>query len=273
VAVTQLRLSLVVALSCAACSHTLEVKNLDLYRAPVRVGAEGLRPDVAVLPFAGSSDAMAYFNAIVERLAQSGTIGRLRTDYVALGTGEPPDLVVRITPEVTYRSSGWNFLINWPGFLIFTPAWNGYVYYADIVTKVVVYDSGGQLLLETSVPISYSIRQAEMDRTIFTGLTWLELSVLAFGGGIYNARVFDRDLIGALEIHVKDNYATYVMGSVGPRVAPAFEAAARAAAAAAAVAAQPPAASNDPNAPAAAPPVAAPPPSAPATAQPTQAEP
>src|SRR3990167_4580450 len=38
------------------------------------------------------------------------------------------DFIVKLTTSSTYRGSGWNFLINWPGFLIWTPAWHGYNY-------------------------------------------------------------------------------------------------------------------------------------------------
>ena len=61
-----------------------------------------------------------------------------------------------------------------------------------------------------------------MDRTIWTGLTWLEVSVLALVGGIYNAFVFD-DILGQLQVHVKDNYTTYVANQVAPKIIAAFE--------------------------------------------------
>ena len=38
------------------------------------------------------------------------------------------DFIVKLDIPTEYKGSGWNFLINFPGFLIFTPAWNGYVY-------------------------------------------------------------------------------------------------------------------------------------------------
>jgi len=204
-----------------ACSHELEVKNLQMYATTMHLGTTEPKPFVAVLPFNGTPDEVFYHNALVERLAQDPSIERLQTDYAphASGSGAAPDLILSIDPTTTYRSSGWNFLINWPGFLIFTPAWNGYVYYADIITKVDVNDRDGKVLSGSTTPISYSIRQAEMDRTIFTGLTWLEVSLLALGGGIYNANTFDRDIIGRIEVHVKDNYTNYVYGKLAPQIA------------------------------------------------------
>jgi hypothetical protein len=213
-------------LVCTGCSHELEVKNLDVYAAPVRLASGDEKFTIAVLPYSGRPDAMFYFNALVERVHNSPAVSELRTDYLPGKGGRfEPVLILSINPEVRYRSSGWNFLINWPGFLIFTPAWNGYVYHADILTQVAIHDGTGKMLSEDEIAISYNIRQAEMDRTIFTGLTWLEVSLLAFGGGIYNAANFDEDIVGSLQVHVKDNYVNYVANQVGPKLIAAADAA------------------------------------------------
>lgn len=209
-----------------ACSHELTVRNLDLYATPVHLASGDEKFAVAVLPYSGAPDGMFFFNALVERIHNSPAVSELRTDYLPGKGGRfEPVLILSINPQVQYRSSGWNFLINWPGFLIFTPAWNGYVYHADILTQVAIHDGSGKLLSQSEIPISYSIRQAEMDRTIFTGLTWLEVSLLAFGGGIYNANVFDEDIVGALQVHVKDNYVNYVANQVAPKLIAAAESA------------------------------------------------
>ena len=208
----------------SACTHELAVRNLDVYSAPTHL--EGIEQpiNVAVLPFSGTPDETFYFNSLLDRIHQSPSVKEVRTDYASGKTGTfRPDVILSIEPRMTYRSSGWNFLINWPGFLVFTPAWNGYVYHADILTRVLIYDGSGNLVSEESIPISYDIRQAEMDRTIWTGLTWLEVSALALFGGIYNAFVFDDDILPQLQIHVKDNYSTYVGNAVRPKIIAAAE--------------------------------------------------
>jgi hypothetical protein len=215
-----------------ACTHALVVKNLDLYSASTHLEGGDRRINLAILPFSGSPDETYYFNALLDRIHQSPAVAEVRTDYIAgKGGSFKPDVILSIQPQVTYRSSGWNFLINWPGFLIFTPAWNGYVYHADILTRVAIHDGAGNLVSDEQIPISYSIREAQMDRTIWTGLTWLEVSVLAFVGGIYNAFVFDDDIIPQLQVHVKDNYSTYVGNAVRPKILAAAEASAPAQAA------------------------------------------
>jgi hypothetical protein len=219
----------VLGLLLSGCSHELAVKNLDLYSAPTRLEGSEEPINVAILPFAGGPDETYYFNALLDRIHQSPAVKEVRTDYIP-GKDDAfrPDVILAIKPSVQYRSSGWNFLINWPGFLIFTPAWNGYVYHADIMTHVAIHDANGQPVSEESIPISYSIRQAEMDRTIWTGLTWLEFSVLALVGGVYNAFVFDEDIVPQLQTQVRENYATYVGNAVRPKIISAAEASHRA---------------------------------------------
>jgi len=210
------------ALAAVGCTHDLAVRNLGAYSAPMSLGGgSGAPPTVGVRPFAGGPDDVFFFNTLVEKLNLSRSLGDVRTDYVpeaGRSSDFDPDIVLSIRPRVAYRSSGWNFLINWPGFLIFTPSWNGYVYHADVFTEVEIADGSGQPIDTVLVPISYSIRHAELDRTIFTGLAWFEVSALAFGGGIYNANVFDRDVIGGLQLQVKENYANYVMNQVYPKL-------------------------------------------------------
>lgn len=213
-----------------ACTHELAVKNLDTYSTPTRLEGGDRRIRVAVLPFSGGPDETYYFNALLDRIHQSPAVAELRTDYIAGKSNSfKPDVILSIHLQVSYRSSGWNFLINWPGFLIFTPAWNGYIYHADILTRVAIHDGSGNLVSEEQIAISYSIRQAEMDRTIWTGLAWLEVSALALIGGIYNAFVFDDDILPQLQVHVKDNYSTYVGNAVRPKILAAGEASAAAA--------------------------------------------
>lgn len=129
-----------------------------------------------------------------------------------------PDLILSIDTHCEYRSSGWNFLINFPGFLVFAPAWNGYVYRADIATDVTIQDVDGDVLEHAHVLVSYNIREGDADRVVLAHVSWLEVGVLAFVGGIYNARTFDRDLIPELQLRVRSNYANYVMHQIEPQL-------------------------------------------------------
>jgi hypothetical protein len=210
------------AIAATACSHSLKVKNLHLYEAPMRFGEVAeVPPDVAVRPFSGAHEDLFYFNALVERLSMDPGIGTLRTDFVGTRrgiSGYDPDLVLSIQTQCEYRSSGWNFLINFPGFILFAPAWNGYVYRADVATDVAIHDVDGNALQQAHVPVSYNIREGDADRVTMAQLSWLEFGVLAFIGGIYNANTFDRDIIPELQVRVRDNYANYVVTQIEPQL-------------------------------------------------------
>jgi hypothetical protein len=194
-----------------ACSHPLEVKNFHTYSRPAQYVKLEPPPKVAVLPFSGTPDSAFYFNTLLDRLNRNPSIDEIRTDWARpRGTRFEPDLVLSINPNVLYRSSGWNFVKNFPGFLVWAPAAAGYTYRADIVTDVVFYDAEGNELARKQIPISYDIRQAEFDRTAIAEISWFEVGLFALIGGIYNANTFDRDIIVPLQLQVKDNYANYV---------------------------------------------------------------
>lgn len=210
----------IIAIALSACSHPLKVKNANMYSCSIKLGECESKPTLAILPYSGKADDLFYFNALVNRLNSDPSFESVRTNYIPSQQSEKnqPDLILTISPISEYRSSGWNFFINWPGFLIFTPAWNGYIYYADIKTTINIKDRNGVELAELVLPISYDVRQAEFDRTVWTGVTWLEYSVLAFIGGIYNANTFDRDIIGDLQLHIKDNYSNYVTAQLNSKI-------------------------------------------------------
>jgi hypothetical protein len=209
---------LLAALSLAACNHELQIKNLAMYQAPYRLDAELIRPRLGVLPFEGTPDDLFFFNSIVERLTRDPAIADLRTDYLPrIAQVRPeqarlfvPDLVLAIRPKVTYRSSGWNFLINWPGFLIWAPAAMGYIHHADVMTTFVIHDREGKALDQLEVPMSFNLRYADGDRTIWAELGWLEVSALPFFSGIVFAKSVDRDVIPPFQVNVKDTYSNYV---------------------------------------------------------------
>lgn len=200
------------------CSHSLNVRNLDQFAAPIRLEGATKQVDLGIEAFSGNAEDIWYHNAIAEKLNAQPSIGKIQTDYVAKGSSEggfKPAYVLSISPHVEYKASGWNFLISWPGFIIFTPAWNGYVYYADINTKVIIYDSDGKEVKQFNIETLYSIRHADFDRTVWSeGLGWLFYSVPAFLSGIFNATSYDSDITNDFRFQIKDNYTNYVIKDI-----------------------------------------------------------
>jgi hypothetical protein len=119
---------------------------------------------------------------------------------------------INITPE--YKGSGWNFLINWPGFLVFVPALNGYVYKANYQVDIALAKSANPAQKDAwTMPINLDLRHAEIDRT-WTEIGWLEWGVIPLIGGIVFTQ-YDPDvtpiLIDAIETPVGDYIAQEII--------------------------------------------------------------
>jgi hypothetical protein len=207
-----LALALVVALG-SGCTHALRVQNLAEYQEPLQPGRDLAPPRIGIEPYTGPNEAFFFFKALVDRLGASPAVEQIHTDYVP-GQDDAflPDVVVSIDHRLVYRSSGWNFLIDWPGFAVFMPAWIGYGYHADLETIATLRDTHGVLLGEERIATNYRIRHADMDRTVWAGLGWIPplYSATALGGGIYAAAEFDDDVIGDFQAEVRQNYSSYV---------------------------------------------------------------
>lgn len=86
--------------------------------------------------------------------------------------------------ESEHECSGWNFPINWPGFLIFTPAWHGYNYKGAYTIHCTLTNSRNtEAFHEFQIPIALDVRHAAINRT-WTEIGWLEVSAIAFVGGL-----------------------------------------------------------------------------------------
>jgi hypothetical protein len=164
----------------SGCAHTLDVKNIRSYE---NVQTHPLQKPltIGVLPSTDDTGSQQLMKGIETAL------GRYSTTVVlpnSTGTVNKADVIANINIRSEYKGSGWNFLINFPGFLIFTPAWNGYVYKANYNVDIALAKGMDNSKVEDwSVPINLDLRQAEIDRT-WTEVSWLEVGAIAFIGGI-----------------------------------------------------------------------------------------
>ena len=204
------------------CTHALQVQNLADYQEPIRLKRPLHPPRIAIQPYTGPNEAFFFFNALVQSLGTNTAVDEVQTDYVvAKDDSFLPDLVLSIDHRLKYRSSGWNFFVDWPGYIVFMPAWIGYGYRADIETRVAIHDAQGALVAEESIPVAYRMRHADMDRTVWAGLGWFPATygIAAVGGGVYAALNFDEDVIGGFQASTRENYSSYVANRLLERVA------------------------------------------------------
>lgn len=197
---------LAVAFAATGCSHAMRVTNLDEYR---------IAPTAPLLPSrtigvtsANLADpaTRGYVEAIYEGLRRDASFARVLYPFDARMQHEA-DVVIDVAVAPSYSGKGSNFLVNWPGFLIFAPAIWGYGYVATIDTQVAIRTREGAAH-SLAVPTRYSFRQAEIDRT-WTQIGWLEMGIIPLIGGLAFTQ-YDVDVTPEFVTKVAPTYGGYV---------------------------------------------------------------
>lgn len=208
-----------------ACSHQLQVKNMSLYQPELL----GTIPSDLKVGIQYSSLAPGDERLLIQ------TINSLRTYGIQVvypfATNEQSkktvDYILRMNLTSQYDGSNTNFWINWPGFLIWTPAWHGYNYRVVYSFDVDITDAEtNQALPRLRIPVDLDIRHAAMNRT-WTEISWLEWSAIALIGGIIFTR-YDNSVTPILLDHSERKIADYVgskitntlvsMSSMAPKI-------------------------------------------------------
>ncbi len=201
-------LTIVVSLCFVGCSHNLRITNLDsFYSPPSPPFKETLKMGVTS---SSNTDIQGgrYIDAIVDSLRKTGNFDKLIYPYDQSVHRGQVDVVSDITVVPRYSGEGLNFLVNWPGFLIFAPAAFGYGYIAELETNVNITRLKDSASQQISIPTKYEFRQAEIDRT-WTEIGWLEFGVIPLIGGLVFTE-YDTDVTDEFIGKVSPNYGTYV---------------------------------------------------------------
>lgn len=195
------------------CSHPLEVKNLNKYQvSSFNTLSNNLSVGI-VTPNDANSGQM-----LVTGTAESlgNYVGRIVYPYSASQMGMV-DIVSKMTVKSRHKGSGANFFINFPGFLIWTSAWNGFVYKpAYDVDIELVNTLDGNIIDSFSIPIDLNVRHAEFDRT-WTQITWLESGIIGFIGGLVFIS-YDDDVTPLLESEIKKPIGDYIAQEISKRL-------------------------------------------------------
>lgn len=210
-------LLLAAALAGTGCSHAMHVTNLDSYRpmpSPPTVPARSVGLTARNLD---DPEVRGYVDGIAEGLRRDASFERVVYPFDPRA-GHDVDVVFDVQVVTTYAGRGSNFLVNWPGFLIFAPAIWGYGYEASIVTKALVWTRDGATnALE--IPTVYDFRHASIGRT-WTELGWLEVSIIPFIGGIVFTR-YDAGATPQFVSLVAPSYGAYVAQRLRESLGPA----------------------------------------------------
>lgn len=196
------------------CSHPLRVKNLGVYQSHSMSPLQSKGVKVGIIT--GTND--PYMKALVKNVGQALSTynAEVLLPYVPQSDSSV-DVEARIGIIPTYQGSGWNFLINFPGFLLFAPAWNGYIYNVHYQVDVMVVDGRSKQRIDSfQVPIHLDIRHAEFDRT-WTEISWFEIGIIAFLGGLYFVQ-YDPDVTPILTDKVGGTLGDYIAQEVVNRI-------------------------------------------------------
>ena len=195
---------LMLVVTTVGCTHQLQIRNLNAYRntsiqsleTPVRVGIRSTCADINDQQLIyGISSSLAKFNARV-----TSTVNPDNSNV---------DVISTVSIASDYEGSGWNFLINFPGFLVWAPAWHGYNYQVFHNININLADAKtGKTINTISVPVVLDIRHADFDRT-WTEISWLEVGVIAFVGGIVFVS-YDNDVTPMVEQKAGPVIADYI---------------------------------------------------------------
>lgn len=164
----------------SGCAHQLEIKNLSMYRNTSLKSFE-TQASVGIASDAQEMEGKRLVKEVADALQKYNVRATTSTSQ----NKQNLDYIATFKLDSDYKGSGWNFLINWPGFLIFTPAWHGYNYTIEHNLSVILTDAKLGTQIDTfNIPIKLDIRHAAINRT-WTEIGWLEWGIIPLVGGVF----------------------------------------------------------------------------------------
>ncbi|HVN87359.1 MAG TPA: hypothetical protein VMW17_21195 [Candidatus Binatia bacterium] len=158
------------ALLTAACTHTMQVNNIRQY---VKQATAPSKLTLTLEDRSLSPEEHEYFTFVGEALATHPSVAKV----VVTGIDAPSDptssdFVLKVRPETHYEGSSWNYLITFPGFLLFTHAWNGFVYRAEVKTDIELSKPGAVDPQTREITTSYDLRHCSFMRGCLVSSGW-----------------------------------------------------------------------------------------------------
>ena len=204
-------LMVILLMSTSGCTHNLEVKNMSLYK-PSFMGTVPEKTVVGIIKPTATVEEERVIDATINGLKKNGF--QVVYPFIKGSTDESNlDFLVNFNTSSEYKGSKWNFLINWPGFLIWTPAWHGYDYRVIYKLDAGINDVKNKRdLPNLTMPMDLEIRHAAMNRT-WTEISWLEWSAIAFIGGFVFTR-YDKNLTPQLLDHSENKIGDYFASKI-----------------------------------------------------------
>jgi len=195
------------------CAHPLAIKNLDSYRA---YGASSLdKPlKIGIATDANESEQRRLLDGVATAL---GSYSAQVVMPYAPNSQKEVDVIASIDIQAEHKGSGWNFLINWPGFLVWAPAWHGYIYEVKYTINCTLTKGGSKETIDQfRIPIALDVRHAAINRT-WTEISWLEVSAIAFVGGLIFIN-YDESVTPLVSEKVENPLGKYIAQEIVKRI-------------------------------------------------------
>jgi hypothetical protein len=201
------------AFSLCGCSHQLEIKNLSQYQS---ASLTTISKDLTMGIVTGNNNSDGQMLVTGTAQALSGYLGQVIYPYSAGNSGEV-DIVSKIAIRSDHKGSGYNFFINFPGFLVWAPAWNGYIYELAYNVDINMVKAADSSTIDSfTLPIKLDVRHASIDRT-WTEITWLEVGIIGFVGGLVFMS-YDDDVTPLVETAIQKPIGDYIAQEMSARL-------------------------------------------------------
>ena len=204
-----------VGIVVSGCSYDLKMKNLEDYYVRDMQSMRASDP-IGMDSFMGETSDIPYFEGITKSLVHDYGAKVIRghfDDVEKKRCRAKYFLNVDIKPE--YSGSGWNFLVTFPGFLVFAPSWNGYRYHAILNTQVRILDREGRLVSRIDEQPEFAFNHMDFDRSFWAYSGWwmpgygvTSLVAAPFMTG------YDDDANTPLQVRLRDVYGRYIADKV-----------------------------------------------------------
>jgi hypothetical protein len=198
------------------CSHPLTVKNLGKYDVS-RATAMTTPKTIGVVADQSNIHDDRIADGIIDNLR------RYAREVVAPYHNRSQvdvDVVAKIDIDSEYLGSGQNFWIDFPGFLVWYPAMNGYVYTINHDFNIRLEDGATQGELKSfTVPVNLDIRHAAMNRTWLAESGWWApgWGITAALGGLIHMD-YDRNVTPLAAEKVAQPIGDYVAQEIVKRI-------------------------------------------------------
>ncbi len=197
----------------AGCSHQLTVNNLRNYQ---NMQMQPLEKQLAIgiVPSTEDIHSQRLMKGIGTALGKYSAAVLLP---YAPGNAKKADVIAKIAIKPEYEGSGWNFLINFPGFLIWTPAWHGYNYNVSYQMEIMLTKASDNSKIDSFViPVDLKVRHADINRT-WTEISWFEVGAIALVGGVIFTQYDDGVtplLVDKIEVPIGDYVAQEIVSRI-----------------------------------------------------------